>query len=103
MMLELMNGFLAGKNGRRVSIIVALLLLVGALTTLVHWHQDSPGQRCEICFARQLPGIHVPFAVSLAAPTLVEWWSRIEKPASIQSASCESQTSRAPPSSSSLT
>jgi hypothetical protein len=80
-----------------MSTIVTLLLLVAVVSTLVHWHEDSPGQRCEICFARDLPGIHVPFAASVDGPTRVEWWPRIEKAVTVQSAFLHSKTSRAPP------
>src|SRR6516164_3441929 len=58
----IMSGLFGRLDGRSMRIIVTLMLLVAALVTLLHWHQDSQGQRCEICFARHLPGIHVPFA-----------------------------------------
>ena len=89
-------------DGRSISRIVTLTLLLAALVTLVHWHQDSPGQRCEICFARHLPSIPVLFAARLAVPTRVEWWSQTEKPASALSASFQAKASRAPPQASSL-
>jgi hypothetical protein len=92
-----MSGLFGRLDGRSMRIIVTLMLLVAALVTLLHWHQDSQGQRCEICFARHLPGIHVPFAAWNAAPTRVEWWSRIEKRTNVQTASFQSKTSRAPP------
>jgi len=82
---------------RPISTIATVVLLAAVLVTLVHWHADSRGQRCEICFARSLPGIHVPFAARLAVPIRVEWWSRVEKPITNQSTFFQSKTSRAPP------
>jgi hypothetical protein len=90
------------RHWRPVSTFVTVMLLAAALLTLVHWHQDSPGQRCEVCFARNLPGIHVPFAARLAAPTRIEWWTHTEKPLSARAVSFQSKTSRAPPRISSL-
>src|SRR5437762_4069185 len=87
---------------RSISIFVTLMLLVAVLLTLIHWHQDSVGQRCEICFARQLPSIHVPFAASLPVPIRVEWRFPIERPESVRTASFQSKTSRSPPHISSL-
>jgi hypothetical protein len=85
-----------------ISMAVTLVLLGAVLVTLVHWHEDQRGQRCEICFARSLARIHVPFAAWLAVPTRVEWWSRVEKPVSNPSAFFQSKTSRAPPRTSSF-
>jgi hypothetical protein len=73
------------------------MLLAAVLLTLMHWHQDSAGQRCEVCFARNLPSIHVPFTAGLTAPTRLEWRSPIEKPSKTDSASFDSTASRAPP------
>src|SRR5215471_10297598 len=87
---------------RSLSVAVTLMLLVAAFLTLIHWHADSAGQRCEICFARNLPTIHVPFAARVAEPTRYEWLSQIEKPETIATTSFESRTSRAPPRISSL-
>src|SRR5262245_45559636 len=82
---------------RSVSMVVALTLLAATLLTLVHWHKELPGQRCELCLARHLPSIYVPFTAWLATPTLVEWRLFIEKPTYIQTASFQFDTSRAPP------
>src|SRR5690348_850678 len=92
-----MSVFLPRLGRRSISIFVSLMLLGAVVLTLIHWHQDSDGQRCEICFARQLPSIHVPFAAWLAIPTRVEWRTPIEKPATIQPASFRLDKSRAPP------
>src|SRR5262245_1423679 len=59
--------------GRWMSTVVTVVLLIAASLTLIHWHQDSSGQRCEICFARNLPSIYVPFTVALDAPIYIEW------------------------------
>jgi hypothetical protein len=84
--------------GRRsVSKVVAIVLLVATFLVLVHWHRDSEGQRCEICFARQLPSIYVPFIAWLALPTRVEWRFSIEKPLAVQAAFFHFVASRAPP------
>src|SRR5262249_22312252 len=84
--------------GRRsASKVVAIVLLVATLLVLVHWHRDSEGQRCEICFARQLPGIYVPFTARLAVPTHVEWRSFIENRAAVQAAYFPFKAPRAPP------
>jgi hypothetical protein len=82
--------------------IVTLVLLFAVCLMLVHWHQDSPGQRCEICFAQNLPSIHVPFAAWLPALARVEWSSLVEEPASAHSVFSESKPSRAPPNALSL-
>src|SRR5690242_674194 len=87
---------------RAISFAVTLVLLFAVFLTLVHWHQDSAGQRCEVCFARDLPGVHVPFAAWLPAPAHVEWSASVEKPASRQSAFFQVKTSRAPPNAASL-
>jgi hypothetical protein len=92
-----MDGLFRRMNGRSIATVVTLLLLAAALLTLVHWHQETPDQHCDICFARNLPSIHVPFAVWLSIPTRLEWWSLVEKPVSVQSAAFQSKTSRAPP------
>jgi len=102
MMSKVMSVLRPSFQRLSISTIVALVLLAAVLVTLVHWHQDSRGQRCEICFARSLPGIYVPFAAWLAVPIRVEWWSRVEKPISNRSAFFQSKTSRAPPRASSL-
>jgi hypothetical protein len=85
-----------------VSKVVAVVLLVATFLVLVHWHRDSEGQRCEICFARQLPGIYVPLTAGLATPAVVEWRSLTEKPAAFQTAFFQFKASRAPPQTSSL-
>jgi hypothetical protein len=91
-------GVLNSRHTRRlIPAAVTLILLAAVVLTLIHWHQDSDSQRCEICFARQLPSIHVPFAAWLAVPTRVEWRSPIEKPATVRTASFRLHTSRAPP------
>src|SRR3989442_15157383 len=87
---------------RSISIAVTLMLLVAVLLTFIHWHQDSAGQRCEICFARHLPSIHVPFAAWLPVPTRIEWRFPIERSESVRTASPQSKTSRSPPHISSL-
>ena len=87
---------------RSFSVAVTLMLLVAAFLTLIHWHADSAGQRCEICFARNLPGIHIPIATRVAVPTRVEWLSPTEKRETLPALSFESRISRAPPRISSL-
>jgi hypothetical protein len=82
---------------RSLSVVVTLTLLVAVFLTLMHWHEESASQRCEICFARQLPSIYVPFAGWLALPTRVEWQSPVEKPIIVRSAYFQLNTSRAPP------
>ena len=82
---------------RSMSTAVALVLLAATFLVLIHWHQDSEGQRCEICFARQLPGIYVPFTAWLAVPTRVEWRFFIEKPTAVQASFSQFKASRAPP------
>ena len=82
---------------RSVSKVVAVVLLVATFLVLVHSHRDSVGQRCEACFARQLPSIYVPFTAWLAAPALVEWRSVREKPTAVQTAFFQFKASRAPP------
>jgi hypothetical protein len=86
------------RSRRSISIVVTVMLLAAAVLTLIHWHQDSAGQRCEICFARHLPGIYVPFAVWFTEPTRIEWRSPIEKPTQLRSATLPFKPSRAPPS-----
>jgi hypothetical protein len=102
MMSKVMSVLRPSLHRRSISTVVALVLLAAVLVTLVHWHQDSRSQRCEICFARSLPGICVSFAAWLAVPIRVEWWPRVEKPISNRSAFFQSKTSRAPPRASSL-
>jgi hypothetical protein len=82
---------------RSLNVAVTLVLLVAAVLTLIHWHADSAGQRCEICFARHLPSIPVPFVGAVAVPTRIEWLSQVKKPEALRTASFESKTSRAPP------
>src|SRR5215831_7695325 len=82
---------------RSLFMAVTLMLLVAAFLTLIHWHADSAGQRCEICFARHLPSILVLSAASITAPTRVEWLSPIQKPETLRTASFESKAPRAPP------
>src|SRR6516165_2820141 len=82
---------------RSVNVAVTLTLLAGVLLTFVHWHEESAGQRCEICFARNLPSIYVPFTGWLAVPARVEWRPPIEKPIILRTAWFQLNTSRAPP------
>src|SRR6476646_10817989 len=82
---------------RSVSKVVAVVLLVATFLVLVHSHRDSVGQRCEACFARQLPCIYVLFTAFLTAPTRVDWRFLIEKPAALQAASFQFKSPRAPP------
>jgi hypothetical protein len=82
---------------RSISRLVALTLLAAALLTLVHWHEDSTSQRCEICFVRNLPSVHVPFAVQLGAPTRIEWHNPLEAKPAVLAAHTQLEGSRAPP------
>src|SRR5262249_23004971 len=90
------------RFGRWMSTVVTVTLLAAAFLTLIHWHQGSPGQRCDICFARELPSLYVPFTVPLAAPTRIEWHASIEKLAIAGSEYFQLSPSRAPPRLSSL-
>src|SRR5678815_4825120 len=89
-------------RSRWMSAIVTMTLLVAALLTLIHWHQGSPGSRCEICFARDLPSLHVPLTVALDAPTHIEWQTPVEETRSPGLQYSQPASSRAPPRISSL-
>jgi hypothetical protein len=89
-------------SGRWMSTVVIATLLVAAFLTLIHWHQGSAGKRCEICFARDLPSLYVPFTVALDAPTYVESHTLAEEHRSAGSEYFQLSQSRAPPRLSSL-
>src|SRR5262245_59248343 len=82
---------------RWMSTVVTITLLVAALSSLIHWHQDSSGQRCEICFARELPSLYAPFIVVLDAPTCIEWHTHVEEATRAGSGFLQLRLSRAPP------
>src|SRR5207247_3183454 len=87
--------------GRWMSTVLTVTLLI-AFLTLIHWHQDSSGKQCAICFARDLPSLYVPFTIALDAPTCVEWHIRAGEPTSAGSEHFQLSPSRAPPRLSSL-
>src|ERR1043166_4402438 len=89
----------AGKCSIRhaVQVGITLALLTGVFLTLMHWHEESASQRCEICFVRHLPSVYVPFAAWFAVPIRVEWRPPIEKPVTLRAAWFRLNTSRAPP------
>lgn len=77
---------------------VTLLLVAAALFTFLHWHQAAD-QRCEICFARNLPSVYVPFTIWLGVPARVEWLNVRQEPAKVESSYFRFDSSRAPPTS----
>src|SRR5262245_63442203 len=87
---------------RWMSTIVTVTLLTAAFLTLIHWHQGSSTQRCEICFARDLTFLSVPFTVALDAPKCIEWHTPAAQATIVRSEAFQLSASRAPPHSSSL-
>src|SRR5262245_12646913 len=90
------------RSRRWMLTVVTVTLLAAAFLTLIHWHQDSSGQRCEICFARDLPSLHAPFTVVLEAPSCIEWHIPAEEATNFGSEYFQLSLSRAPPRTASL-
>src|SRR5262245_13806542 len=88
--------------GRWMSTVLTVMLLIAAFLTLIHWHQDSSGQRCEICFVRNLPSVYEPLTVELDAPRFIEWHIPSENATSAGTEYFQLSLSRAPPHLSSL-
>jgi hypothetical protein len=59
--------------------VAAILLAVSLSTILVHWHQDSRGQDCNLCHVQEMSGIQSPQADLLAAPTADKWTSIVHE------------------------
>jgi len=91
-----MSVLFAHRSRRRISIFATTMLLAATLVTLMHWHQDSIDQRCEVCFARSLPSV-LPFTACFTTAIRIEWQLPIDKPIKLQAASFEFDASRAPP------
>jgi len=80
-----------------MSTVLTVVLLIAAFSTLIHWHQDSSGQRCEICFARNLPSLYTPPTVGVVAPTFIEWHIPAAEATSAETEYFQLSSSRAPP------
>jgi len=50
------------------ALILVLLLLTATSISVVHWHKDFQGQRCELCNVRQQPAVSSPVAGGPAIP-----------------------------------
>jgi hypothetical protein len=61
---------------RAISVIV---LLAAMVLTLVHWHLDLDGQRCELCRVQQLPTLYTPLQNPLPSPAVQEWHAPVFK------------------------
>jgi hypothetical protein len=44
----------------RWRLLAVTLLLTATVFTLVHWHRDLEGQRCELCRVQQSPNLFIP-------------------------------------------
>jgi hypothetical protein len=79
------------------ALILVILLMTTTAVTLVHWHSEWSGQRCEVCSLRQIPLNHAPVGSVPAVPfeTEVSW--QIEAVTFTDLIFSHDPTSRAPP------
>lgn len=75
----------------------AILLILGLMLVLVHWHQDRAGQDCGLCYAHQLAGLQVSAEHGLTAPNVSQWRSSVRERISESDAFAPAHPGRAPP------
>ena len=59
-----------GPMNSRWRLLAVMVLLTATIFTLVHWHQDLDGQRCEVCRVQQTPSLYTPVQNPLSAPVV---------------------------------
>jgi hypothetical protein len=79
---------------RRFAVI---MLLVAMAMTLVHWHLDLDGQRCELCRVQHLPTLYTPVQNPLATPAVEQWHALVFEAGSRDRDHVTSRFGRAPP------
>jgi hypothetical protein len=57
----------------RWRLLAVALLLTATVFTLVHWHRDLQGQRCELCRVQQTPSLYVSVEDPVSELIVQEW------------------------------